>query len=78
MAITTIQINENVKRELDRIKESHNDTYEIVIQRLVNLAEQTKRKQKLLLIEGCKEMAEESLKMTKEWEATDSAIDWEW
>jgi hypothetical protein len=29
-------------------------------------------------IEGYKEMAEESLKITKEWAATDSTLDWEW
>ena len=39
---------------------------------------QTKRKQKELLIEGYKEMAEESLKITKKWEATDSKLDWKW
>jgi hypothetical protein len=31
-----------------------------------------------LLIEGCKAMAEESLKITKEWESTDAELDWEW
>ena len=78
MAITTIQLNENVKKELDRIKESNNDTYEIVIQKLINFAEQSKRKQRLLLIEGCKEMAGESLKITKEFEAIDEDFDWKW
>jgi hypothetical protein len=31
-----------------------------------------------LLIEGCKEMAEESLKITKEFEAIEEDFDWEW
>ena len=31
-----------------------------------------------LMIEECKEMAEESLKITKEWETTDATLDWEW
>lgn len=34
------------------------------------------KKQKKLFIEGCKEMAEESLRITKEWEPAD--LDWEW
>lgn len=34
--------------------------------------------QEELLIEGCKEMAEENLKITKEWEATDNTLDWDW
>ena len=40
--------------------------------------EEQKRKQKELLIEGCKEMAEDSLRITKEWESTDATLDWEW
>jgi len=31
-----------------------------------------------LLIGGCKEMAEENLRICKEWEATDATLDWEW
>lgn len=34
--------------------------------------------QKELLIEGCNEMAEESLKITKEFEAIENLEDWEW
>jgi predicted CopG family antitoxin len=75
--ITTIQIRENVKKELDRFKEG-NKTYEEVILMLMNLVEQQKRKQKELLIEGCKEMAEDSLRITREWENTDRTLDWEW
>lgn len=39
-----------------------------------------KREKKLreLLIEGCKEMYEDDLKVCKEWEATDNILDWEW
>ncbi len=40
--------------------------------------EKQKREQKELLIEGCKEMAEESLKITKEFEAIENLDDWEW
>ena len=36
------------------------------------------KEQKELLIEGCKEMAEYSLKICKEWEAIEDLDDWEW
>ena len=74
--ITTIQIRENVKSELDRMK-SKNQSYEEVILNLMKIAEQCKREQEELMIEGCKEMAEESLKITKEFEAIEDLRDWE-
>ena len=67
--VTTIQLNEDVKKALDRIK-SKKETYEDVIVNLMQIAEENKRKQEELLIEGYKEMAEESLKIAKEWEGT--------
>jgi len=75
--ITTIQIRENVKNELDKMK-SRNQSYEEVIINLMRIAEQHKRQKKELLIEGCRVMAKDSLKITKDWETTDSKIDWEW
>jgi len=76
--VTTIQLGENVKRELERMKESSSETYEEVILTLIKTAEEMKRCQRELLIEGCKEMASDSLRITKEWEKTDSTLDWEW
>ena len=67
--VTTIQLNEDVKKALDRIK-SNKETYEDVIINLMKIAEEKKRKQEHLLIEGYKKMAEESLKIAKEWEGT--------
>ena len=67
--VTTIQLNEDVKKALDRIK-SNKETYEDVIVNLMQIAEESKRKQRNLLIEGCKEMAEENLKVAKELEGT--------
>ena len=67
--ITTIQLNEEVKKELDRMK-SNKETYEEVILNLMKIAEKCKREQEELMIEGYKEMAEESLKIAKEWEGT--------
>jgi len=77
MNITTIQIHEDVKSELDRIKEGK-QTYEEIILNLLRLAEEQKRRQKALLIEGYKEMAEESLKITKEFEPLEKELEWEW
>ena len=74
--VTTIQLNEDVKIALDRLK-TNKETYEQVILNLMEIAEKQKRGQEQLLIEGYKEMAEESLKITKEWEATDATLDWE-
>lgn len=75
--VTTIQLNENVKKELDRLR-INKETYEEIILNLMQLVEKHKRKQEELLIEGYKEMAEESLKITKEFEAIEEDFDWEW
>lgn len=75
--ITTIQIRENVKNELDRLK-SGKESYEEVILALMRIAEKCKREQEQLLIEGYKEMAEESLKINKEFEAIEEDFDWKW
>ena len=75
--VTTIQLNENVKSILDRLK-TNKETYENVILNLINSAEKNKLEQEQLLIEGCKEMAEEDLKIAKEFEAIEDFRDWEW
>jgi len=75
--VTTIQLNENVKKELDKLK-SKKETYEDIILKMMQTVEEHKRKQKELLIEGYKEMAEESLKICEEWRHVDSELDWEW
>ena len=75
--ITTIQIREDVKHALDRMKSSR-ETYEQLIINLMDIAEKQKREQTELLIEGCKVMAEDMIKICREWEAVDSDIDWEW
>ncbi len=75
--VTTIQLNEGVKKALDRMK-SNKETYEEIILNLMEIAEKCKREQEELLIEGCKEMAEDMIKINKEWESIDADIDWEW
>ena len=67
--ITTIQLREGTKKALLRLRE-RNETYEEIVLNLIKLVEFQKRKQKELLIEECKEMAEENLKIAKEWEGT--------
>jgi predicted CopG family antitoxin len=75
--VTTIQLNEGVKQQLDFLK-TNKETYEEVILSLIKLAENTRRKNKELLIEGCKVMAEENLKIAKEFEAIEDLSQWEW
>ena len=72
--ITTIQIHEGVKQELDKIK-SPKESYEEVIMNLIEEAEAKNGAKKKLLIEGYKAMAEESLKITKEFEAADREVE---
>ena len=73
--ITTIQLRENVKEQLDRLK-INRETYEEVILRLMQLSEKQKRKQENLLIEECKVMAEDNLKTLNEFSAVDKELDW--
>lgn len=75
--VTTIQLREDVKKQLDILKKGKR-SYEEVIVELINLVDKQKRKQEDLLIEGYKEMAEESIKINKEFEAIDEDFDWEW
>ena len=69
--ITTIQIHESVKNELDRLKDSKKETYEEIILELIKSVEKSRKEQKELLIEGYKEIARESLNTTKEWANAD-------
>lgn len=71
--LTTIQLHKDIKEELASLK-SEGESYESVIQRLIRSVEKESQERTKLLIEGCKEMAKESLKVCKEWEAADT--DW--
>lgn len=75
--VTSIQLNENVKNALDRLK-SNKETYEEVILNLMKIAEKCKREQEQLLIEECKVMGKENIKITKEFEAIENLENWEW
>ncbi len=76
--ITTIQLNDNVKSMLNQMKESSKESYEDIILKMIHIIEEQKRKQEELLIEGYKEMAEDSLNICEEWKYVDSEVDWEW
>ena len=76
--ITTIQLREKVKKALDSLKETEKETYEEVIVKMIRGLEEQKRKQIDLMIEGAKETAEESLRITKEFESIEKDFDWEW
>ena len=73
--ITSIQLNESVKKSLDRLK-GNKESYEDVIVKIIYSLEEQRRKQQTLLIEQCKEMYSDDLRITKEWETTDAALDW--
>ena len=75
--VTTIQLNNDVKEALDRLK-TKKQTYEQVILELLKDSEKSQKTQEELLIEGCKEMAEESKKITGEFENIEDLSEWEW
>ena len=76
--VTTIQLNKNVKNALTRLKDSEKQTYEEVIVFLIKLFESMRSERRELLIEGCREMAEENVKITKQFEAIEDLSRWEW
>ena len=75
--VTTIQLNESVKTSLDELK-TKKETYEEIILKLMKFMRDSKKQQEDLLIEGCKVMAKESLKIAKEFEQIEDLSDWEW
>lgn len=54
---------------MDRLK-SNKETYEEVILNLMKTTEKHKMEQEQLIIEGCKEMYDDMLKISDEWEET--------
>ena len=76
--ITTIQLSKNAKDSLAKLRTSNKQTYEDIVLGLIKLAETEKRKQEKLMIEGCREMSEENLKITEEFESAEDLSKWEW
>ena len=75
IVITTIQIREKVKQELDSLKKTSKESYEEVILNLIDSVEKQRRYDNHLLIEGYKETAKENLKLEKEW--SKAGLDWD-
>lgn len=74
--ITTIQLSNKVKNALRDLKKSKKETYEEVI---VDLMVGSKNENiEKLAEEGYKEMAEENLKITEEFETIEDLSEWEW
>mgnify|MGYP001574915264 CR=1 FL=1 len=76
--ISSIQLRNDVKLQLASFKERDNESFEEVIVRMIKQVERQKREQKALLIEGYKEMAEEGLRIQKEFDTIEEDLDWEW
>ena len=75
----TIQIGDRLAEKLDSLKD-HNKSYEDTILKLIEFAsrenkQEFDKEQEELLIEGYKDMAEESLKICNEFKYADSELD---
>lgn len=66
--ISSIQIRESVKRELEKLKQKSNESYEDVIVSLISSKQHKKNELEKMIREECEEMAEENLKIAKEGE----------
>ncbi|MEX0920158.1 MAG: hypothetical protein WDZ69_01080 [Candidatus Pacearchaeota archaeon] len=75
--VTSIQLNEDVKKALDRLKIGK-ETYESIIIKMLNQVEKKEMERKELMIEGAKEMAEGNLKITREFESIEDLNKWRW
>ena len=77
--ISTIQLNENVKKMLVELKEKPNESYEDIIVKLVEEKKRNKKELTMLLKEQCEEMYGEDIKTAREWDGTLlDGNDWEW
>ena len=65
--VTTIQLSENVKKDLDRFKQGKK-AYEDVIIELISHIDNSQKEREKLLKEEAIALSEESLKISKEWE----------
>ncbi len=57
---------------------SFKETYEAIILGLMKVVQTHRKEQEQLMKEGYEEMAEENLKIEKEFEAIEENTDWEW
>lgn len=68
--ISTIQLNENVKRMLAEMKEKSSDSYENIIVKLIEEKKKNKKELAMLLKEQCEEMYGTDIEIAKEWDGT--------
>lgn len=68
--ISTIQLNENVKKMLLGMKEKPGESYENIIVKLIEEKKRNKKELAMLLKEQCEEMYGEDIKVAKEWDGT--------
>jgi len=76
--ITSIQLHENTKQELENLKEDNGESYEDVIIKLIDTLDKQKREEETLLIEGYTTMADESRTITKSFTTADEELPWDW
>jgi len=76
--ISTIQLSKKTKDILAVYRNSPRESYEDAIINLICEIEQSKNSQEELLKEGCIEMAEENLKINKEWKHLDKEVESNW
>ena len=60
------------------MKGTGKETYEEVIVEMMRALEEQKKRKNELMIEGYQEMAEENLKITREFKAIEEDFDWKW
>ena len=73
--VTTIQLHEDIKFALSKMKRSANETYEEVIIRLIKMVNQEKKNKEILLRQGYKEMADLNTQINNEWSSADTGWD---
>ena len=76
--ITTIQVSEKLRKVLNNMKESQNQSYEQVILEMIKIIECHRRNHEGLLIKGCKEMADENLNIARKFELIEDLNKWDW
>jgi hypothetical protein len=71
--LTTIQIHENVKRQLLLFRTKPKQTYEQVIIHLMDIAKKNRAKDEELLKQGYSEMAADSISINDEYSSADES-----
>jgi hypothetical protein len=73
--VTTIQLGEDIKSELSRLKFSSNDTYEDVIVELIESVRSKEREKIELLKEGYSLWSKELSKLNDDWSQVEEGWD---